>query len=53
MIAGAGKLICNEGAGARTNTEDEDGGFGSHVEVIGLRPLWGNGSVYERADISR
>src|SRR5271156_188274 len=30
LIAGAGKFICNEGAGARTNAEDENGGFGSH-----------------------
>jgi hypothetical protein len=39
LIAGAGKLICNEGAGARTNAEDEDGGLRSHVAVIGLTPL--------------
>jgi hypothetical protein len=53
LVAGAGKLICNESAGARTNAEDEDTGFEGQVEIIGLKPLLGNGSVYERADISR
>jgi hypothetical protein len=36
LITGTSKLICNESAGARTNAEDEDRGFGSHVKVIGF-----------------
>jgi hypothetical protein len=36
LVAGAGELIGDEGAGARTDAQDEDGGLGRHVEITDL-----------------
>jgi hypothetical protein len=39
LVPGAGELVGDEGAGARTDAEDEYGGLGRHVEIPELRSL--------------